>query len=107
MPRSDEVYLGFGNQPNGHQFETSNASTPSGMLGASGIWLGRTLNLTLVVWETPVPWFFPASDKGSLMCQGGCLGSGVFSSWGLPIQEDSFQIEGEFRHRLPTERQEP
>lgn len=40
MPRSDEVYLGFGNQPNGHQFETSNASTPSGMLGASGIWLG-------------------------------------------------------------------
>lgn len=80
---------------------------PSGMLGASGIWLGLTLNLTLVVWETPVLWLFPASDKGSLMYQGGCLGPGVFSGWGLPIQEDSFQVEGEFRHRLPTERQEP
>lgn len=107
MPRSNEVYLGFGKQPNGYQFETSNASTPSGMLGASGIWLGLTPNLTLVVWKTPVPWLFPASDKGSLMCQGDCLGPGVFSGWGLPIQEESFQAEGEFRHRLLTERQEP
>lgn len=107
MPRSNEVYLGFGKQHNGHQLETFDASMPSGMLGASGIWLGLTLNLTLVVWETPVLWLFPASDKGSLMRQGGCLGPGVFSGWGLPIQEDSFQVEGEFRHRLPTERQEP
>lgn len=89
--------VGFGKQPTNHQFEASNASTPPGMLGASGTWLGPTLNITLVVWRTPGLQLFPASDKGSAAWD---LES--FMVWELLVPWDSLQVEEESRHGVPN-----